>query len=149
MAVANVGFLHCSDGRYENIFEQGLSWNLKQRVPITSKSSNFKGETQRYVVKLPKSVGFKTPRVPGTHANSSPVNLIVCTKIIRGADNNWVPLFETKVVKKKIKIVNDICCSKEHSLITNLKMKQKKLLQKYIQICICKIPVSFHFSNHT
>ena len=31
--------------------------NLKQQVPITSKSSNFRGETQRYVVKLPKSAG--------------------------------------------------------------------------------------------
>ena len=45
--------------------------NLKQRVPITSKSSKFKGETQRYVVKLPKSAGArhyctKIPRVPGT-----------------------------------------------------------------------------------
>ena len=38
-------------------------------MPITSKSSNFKGETQRYVVKLSKSVGAeqycpKIPRLP-------------------------------------------------------------------------------------
>ena len=32
---------------------------LKQRVPITSKSSKFKGETQHYVVKLPKSAGAR------------------------------------------------------------------------------------------
>ena len=56
--------------------------NLKQRVPITSKSSNFKGETQHYVVKLSKSAGAeqycpKIPQVPGTrgtHTNSSPAN---------------------------------------------------------------------------
>ena len=54
--------------------------NLKQRVPITSKSSKFKGATQHYVVKLPKSAGArhycpKIQRVPGTlgtRANSSP-----------------------------------------------------------------------------
>ena len=53
---------------------------MKQWVPITSKSSKFKGETQHYVVKLPKSAGArhycpKILRVPGTlgtHANSSP-----------------------------------------------------------------------------
>ena len=33
--------------------------NLKQRVPIGSKSSKFKGETQLYVVKLPKSAGAR------------------------------------------------------------------------------------------
>ena len=56
--------------------------NLKQRVPITSKSSKFKGETQHNVAKLPKSVGAryycpKIPRVPGTlgtRANSSPAS---------------------------------------------------------------------------
>ena len=55
--------------------------NLKQWVAIASKSSNFKGETQHYVVKLPKSVGArkfcpKTPWVPGTLgtcSNSIPV----------------------------------------------------------------------------
>ena len=33
-----------------------LAWvgNLKQRVPITGKSSNFKSETHHYVVELPK-----------------------------------------------------------------------------------------------
>ena len=54
--------------------------NLKQRVPNTSKSSNLKGETQHYVVKLPK-VGYakqycpkilQVPGTLGTHANSSP-----------------------------------------------------------------------------
>ena len=60
----------------------GRAWvgNLKQQVLITGKSSKFKGETQPYVVKLPKSVGArhycpKIPLVPGTlgaHANSSP-----------------------------------------------------------------------------
>ena len=33
--------------------------NLKQWVPITSKSSKFKGETQQYVVTLPKSAGAR------------------------------------------------------------------------------------------
>ena len=33
--------------------------NLKQRVPITSKSSKFKGETQAYVVKFPNSTGAR------------------------------------------------------------------------------------------
>ena len=55
--------------------------NLKQWVAIASKSSNFKGETQHYVVKLPKSVGArkfcpKTLWVPGTLgtcSNSIPV----------------------------------------------------------------------------
>ena len=54
--------------------------NLKQRVPITSKSSKFKGETQYYVVKLPKSAGarhycpkiWRMPGTLGTRANSSP-----------------------------------------------------------------------------
>ena len=54
--------------------------NLIQRVPITSKSSKFKGATQLYIVKLQKSAGAthycpKIPRVPGTlgtRANSSP-----------------------------------------------------------------------------
>ena len=44
--------------------------NMKQRVPNTSKFSNFKGETQCYVVKLPKAGAGqycpKIPRVPGT-----------------------------------------------------------------------------------
>ena len=45
--------------------------NLKQRVPITSKSSKFKGTTQHYVAKLPKSAGVrhycpKSLRMPGT-----------------------------------------------------------------------------------
>ena len=65
--------------------------NLKQRVPITRKSSNFKGETHHYVVKLPKSAGArqycsKIPRVPGTLgtlANSSPVKST--TKLEYGA----------------------------------------------------------------
>ena len=54
--------------------------NLKQRVPIPSKSTNFKVATQHYVVKLPKSAGARhycpnILRVPGTlctRANSSP-----------------------------------------------------------------------------
>ena len=55
--------------------------STKQHVPITSKSSSYKGETQHYVVKLPKSASApditvqKILRVPGTlrtHANSSP-----------------------------------------------------------------------------
>ena len=46
---------------------------MKQRGPITSKSSNFKGETQRYVVKLPKSAGTRQygPKI-GARANLSP-----------------------------------------------------------------------------
>ena len=59
---------------------------MKQRVPITSTSSKFKGATQHYLVKLPKSAGArhycpKTPRVPGTlgtRANSSPVSSVLC-----------------------------------------------------------------------
>jgi len=55
---------------------------LKQRVPITSKSSKFKGATQHYVVKLPKSAGARhycpkiqgVPGTLGTRANSSPVS---------------------------------------------------------------------------
>ena len=44
---------------------------MKQRVPITSKLSKFKGATQHYVVKLPKLAGAthycpKIQRVPGT-----------------------------------------------------------------------------------
>ena len=47
-------------------------------------SLNFKGKTQHYVVKLPKSTAArqycpKIPRVPGTlgtHANSSPTTII-------------------------------------------------------------------------
>jgi hypothetical protein len=54
--------------------------NLKQQVLITGKSSKFKGETQHYVIKLPKSAGArhygpKIQRVPGTlgtRADSSP-----------------------------------------------------------------------------
>ena len=53
---------------------------LKQRVIITSKSSKFKGETEHYVVKLPKSAGARhyCPKILqvlgtlGTRANSSP-----------------------------------------------------------------------------
>ena len=54
--------------------------NLKQWVPITSKSSNFKGATKHYAVKLSKSAGARDycPKIPwvtgtlGTRANSSP-----------------------------------------------------------------------------
>ena len=46
----------------------GLSWKFEtaQRVPIISKSSKFKGATQHYVSKLPKSVGAKhyCPKIP-------------------------------------------------------------------------------------
>ena len=60
-----------------------MFWNLKQRVPITSKASKVKCETQNYVVKLPKSVGashycpeiLRVPGTLGTHANSSPESL--------------------------------------------------------------------------
>ena len=53
---------------------------MKQRVPITNKSSKFKGGTQPYVVKLPKSAGarhycpniLRVPGTLGTRANSSP-----------------------------------------------------------------------------
>ena len=38
--------------------------SLKQRVPITSKSSKFKGAAQHYVVKLPKFRGCKAPLAP-------------------------------------------------------------------------------------
>ena len=34
-----------------------------QRVPITSKPSTFKGETEHYVVKLPKSAGTRVPDI--------------------------------------------------------------------------------------
>ena len=71
---------------FSNNVIESRAWvrNLKQRVPITSKSSKFKGATQHYVVKLPKSAGArhycpKIQRVPGTHgtrANSSPVFII-------------------------------------------------------------------------
>ena len=39
---------------------------MKQWVPITSKFSKFKGKTQHYVVKLPKSVGARQycPKIP-------------------------------------------------------------------------------------
>ena len=58
-----------------------MSWEFETAgANDASKSSNFKGETQHYVVKLPKSAGAgqycpKIPRVPatlGTRANSSP-----------------------------------------------------------------------------
>ena len=53
---------------------------MKQRVPNTSKSSKLKGETQHYVVKLPKAGYAKqycpkilqVPGTLGTRANSSP-----------------------------------------------------------------------------
>ena len=53
---------------------------MKQRVPITSKSSNFKGKTQCYIVKVPKSTGagqycpkiLRMPGTRGTRTNSSP-----------------------------------------------------------------------------
>ena len=48
---------------------RALVGNLKPGVPITSKSSKFKGATQHYVVKLPKSAGARH----------------YCTKIL------WVP----------------------------------------------------------
>ena len=60
---------------------QGLRWEFETAgANHYSKSLNFMGETQHYVVKLPKSVGArhycpKIPRVPGTlgiRANSSP-----------------------------------------------------------------------------
>ena len=56
--------------------------NLKQRVPITSKSSNFKGETQHYIVKLPKSAGArqycpKIPWVPGTLGTRAISSLVI------------------------------------------------------------------------
>jgi hypothetical protein len=62
------------------MINRALVGNLKQRVPITSKSSNFKGETQHYVVKLPKLAGarqncpkiLRVPGILGTRANSSP-----------------------------------------------------------------------------
>ena len=68
---------------YHGCSLQGLrigSW--KQRVPITSKSSKFKGATHYYVVKLPKSAGVRhycpkiqwVPGTLGTFANSSPAS---------------------------------------------------------------------------
>ena len=53
-------------------------------MPITSKSSKFKGETQNHVEKVPKSATVrhycsKIHRVPGTlgiRTNSSPVGII-------------------------------------------------------------------------
>jgi len=62
---------------------------LKQRVPITSKSSKFKGATQHYVVKLPKSTGAsnycpKIPQMPGTlvtQANSSPASMFLFVRV--------------------------------------------------------------------
>jgi hypothetical protein len=58
--------------------------SLKQRVQITNESSKFKGATEHYVVKLPKSTGArhyypKNPRLPGTlgtGANSSPESML-------------------------------------------------------------------------
>ena len=57
----------------------------KQQVPITSKSPNFKGETQRYVVKLPKSAGARQyclniPQVPGTRGTHT--NYILESKLL-------------------------------------------------------------------
>ena len=76
---------------------------MKQWVPITSKSSQFKGETQYYVVKLPKSAGArqycpKIQRVPGTlgtHANSSPE----CTYV-----GNWNVEFPYQIPLKIVAI---------------------------------------------
>ena len=51
----------------KNIFINASKQNY--RVPITSIFSNFKGETQHYVVNLPKSAGA---RKKSTGANSSP-----------------------------------------------------------------------------
>ena len=76
--------LHSNFSRFFNRTETtaySRAWveNLKQRVPITSKSSKFKGVTQHYVLKLPKSAGARhyCPKIPwvtgtlGTCANSS------------------------------------------------------------------------------
>ena len=52
--------------------------NLKQRVPITSKPSNFKGETQHYVVELPKSAGVRQ----------------YCPKILQVPVKPWTIAFE-------------------------------------------------------
>ena len=70
---------------------QGLSWEFEQRLPITSKSSKFKGTSQHYLVKLPKSTGarhycLKIARVPGTlgtHANSSPDRSYILLGLLR------------------------------------------------------------------
>ena len=53
-------------------------------MPITSKSSKFKGATQHYEVKLPKLVVDRhncskiqqVPGILGTHANSSPALIL-------------------------------------------------------------------------
>ena len=80
-----LSYLQNSPANPANLAVHLRAWvgNLKQRVPITSKSSNFKGETQHYVVKLPKSAGAsqycpKIQWVPGTlgaRSNSSPAYL--------------------------------------------------------------------------
>ena len=61
---------------------QGLSWEFETAGKLVNPQIlRVKGETQHYVVKLPKSAGArqycpKIPQVPGTlgtRANSSPV----------------------------------------------------------------------------
>ena len=74
---AGMGAAYCGAAR---VRIKAWVGNLKQRVPITSKSSNFKCETQQYVVKLPKSAGarqycpkiLRMPSTLGTRAYSSP-----------------------------------------------------------------------------
>ena len=71
------GFYYICQKKYHC---QGLSWEFEKRVPITNKSSNFRGEAQHFVVKLPKSAGARQycPKIPwvpgtlGTCGNSSP-----------------------------------------------------------------------------
>ena len=56
-------------------------------MPITIKASKFKGATQHYIVKLPKSVGARhyCPTIPqmlgtlGTRANLSPETVFEIT----------------------------------------------------------------------
>ena len=79
------------DSWYTWVFRAWVG-NLKQRVTITSKFSNFKGETQFYVIKLPKSAGagqecpkiMWVPGTCGTRTNSSPVIYRVNCKIDTG-----------------------------------------------------------------
>ena len=68
--------------------------------------SNFKGETQHYVVKLPKSVGArqycpKIQQVPGTrgnHTNSSPESSHILASLGKwtSAKTNFVTLIPEK-----------------------------------------------------
>ena len=78
-------------------------------MPITSKSSKFKGVTQPYVEKLPKSAGARhycpkirqVPGTPGTRAKSSPVYDFMCKKNEKGKGKRTT-IITFYAVKKKL-----------------------------------------------